>query len=242
MLVRITNHCTMGCSHCLVEASPNNQHMSAHIYLHTIQFIRRLRDPIIMISGGEPTDHPDILKFLRIANDNHLMTMVLSNGLFVENAELRDKILKLAYGVQITNDSRFYPKKIRKYDHSKIYYEDRIRLLTPVGRAKDMCVTLTKPDDINQRVSPMCFNLRSLIRSMSLRGALDALRQSGKMCTPSINIDGSISVGELAMCTKIGNVDDSINSITSKLLCMRCSTCGLINNLNPELRAAIGEP
>ena len=61
------------------------------------------------------------------------------------------------------------------------------------------------------------------------------------MCTPSINIDGSIVAGESTSCFKIGSVLDSDSVLYQNLINMKCSMCQLIQNLSRVHLEAIGE-
>jgi len=235
MLIRVTEKCRMGCSHCMINAGPNGRHMARDIYKQTLEFIRETGFPLMMISGGEPMEHPDILILLQMAVDAGLKTTLLSNGMFLTDQELTKKVLDLDVLVQITNDSRFYPEKVPHIKHEKVIYEDSIRLVSPFGRALENKIPVT-------RQSPLCFNFRSIVRHFHdfLQG-LYQLRLRMKMCTPSINIDGSISAGESNSCHCIGTVYDSNLELTNKVCNMRCDKCGLVNNLDELHKGAIGE-
>ena len=37
MLVRITNRCQMGCSHCFTDSTPEGQHMTHHTFEQALQ-------------------------------------------------------------------------------------------------------------------------------------------------------------------------------------------------------------
>ncbi len=234
MLVRITNSCRMGCSHCMIEATPNGKHMSTDVFAKAIAFIKKHNFPIIMLTGGEPTDHPDFFRLAETVKDSGLYPLILSNGMFLEDIAKRDKILSLGITIQITSDPRFYPKKIEKFNHPLLNYEHEIRAITPLGRAK----TNHLP---SARQSPLCFNLRSLVRSFrNFNQAIVYLRLSEKMCTPSINVDGTIVAGESSLCCPIGTLDSSDDELTKNILSMQCNKCGLEDNLSPLHKRAIG--
>lgn len=223
----------MGCSHCMINATPSGEHMSVEIFTGSINFLKRVDAKLIMISGGEPTDHPLLPNFADMAQKCGLYTIILSNGMFLEDSVLRDKILALGCPIQITNDARYYPKRIAQFDHPLISYEFKLRSITPLGRASDMVSY--------GRTAPMCFNLRSIARqSDSLTTAIATLRSYGKMCTPSINVDGSIVAGESSECHKIGDIFCSDEELLGRLQTMKCNECGMENNLSPIHRNAIG--
>lgn len=235
MLVRITEKCHMGCSHCMINAGPAGQHMSLDTYKQVLDFIKKTMFPFIMVSGGEPMEHPDVLTMLKMAIDVGFKTTLLSNGMFLADQKLTKTILDMEVLVQVTNDSRFYPKKVSHVEHKNIMYEDTIRLVSPFGRALENKIPVT-------RQSPLCFNLRSIVRHYHdfFQGLL-MLRQKVKMCTPSVNIDGSLSAGESNSCHRVGTVNDSNLVLTNKVCSMTCDKCGLVRNLDDLHKTAIGE-
>ena len=186
MLVRITEKCRMECPHCMVDAHSEGSHMSLETFNETLKFIVKNDFKLVFITGGEPTDHPDILQILNIVKCTNLKPLILSNGMFLEDAELTKQIMKLDIGVQITHDVRFYPKAIKKFKHKNFTYESKLRMISPFGRAKGKDFP-----ELSPRQSPLCFNLRSIARrnASTFREAVMMLRVYGKMCTLSINID-----------------------------------------------------
>lgn len=232
MLVRITNKCMMACSHCLVNAIPDGGHMAIETFTQTIDLLQRLRIDLIMLSGGEPTDHPDFLKYVRFAKSCGFTTAILSNGMFLDNEKYREEILALGCLIQITNDPRYYPRRITRIEHPLISYETKLRTLVALGRSKENI----------GRKAPGSFNFRSLVRSIrSVSGAIATLRVHGKMCTPSINADGSVVAGESPECFKIGTVHSTETELLDNVLAMKhCNRCGLESILDPPYRRAIG--
>lgn len=233
MLIRITNCCRMECSHCMIEASPDGKHMSTEIFAKALDFSNRFDMPFIMLSGGEPLEHPQFFKFVDLAKKSCPIVLVLSNGMFLENKELRNRVLALDVLVQVTNDPRYYPKRVAKFDHPNISYEDTLRMITPLGRAAKNKIPASKK-------APMCFNLRSCVHSTKdFHQALGMLRFNQKMCSPSINIDGDIVAGESVQCCKIGTVESSDQELVRNLMTMHCNKCGLEDNLSLTHRSAI---
>ena len=231
MLVKITNMCHMVCSHCMDEAGPDGKHMSMETFGHTLNFIERFDLKIIFMSGGEPTDHPQFKEFVIMARKRDLPVMVSSNGMFMPE---RSDLLDLEARWQIINDPRYYPKRIPRIEHPNVFYAEEIPApITPIGRSKNAQ---------GGRMSPLCFNLRSITRSMGcFQRAILQLRLLGKMCIPGVNIDGSIVAGESRFCHVIGNVQDTDETLTKNIIAMTCSRCGLVNNLDQTLKTAIGE-
>ena len=227
----------MGCSHCMVNASPDGTEMPTTVFGDTLRFIKAQGVPFLMMSGGEPTEHTEVLDYIDYAAREGIQTLLLSNGEFLhaKSTTFRDAVLEAVMGVQVTNDPRFYPRHVERFEHPKVAWETRIRAVSPHGRARDN--GLATP-----RLGPECFNLRSLVRSTgSLLAARAHLITLGKMCTPSVNVDGSISAGESPSCKKIGYVTDSIETIEQNIRLMRCSRCGLIDTMSQAHKRAVGE-
>jgi len=211
--------------------------MTRPIFVATVEFIRRGGIPIILMSGGEPTEHPDLLGFVDYAKKEGLSVLLLSNGEWLHQwaPERRDELLGAVWRVQVTNDPAFYPRHVERYDHPKVYWETQLRQVTPHGRAATNRLR-------TGRRAPECFNLRSLTREMgTFHAARLVMIARGSMCTPSINVDGSVRAGECPECFRIGGVSDDETTLELNLRLMKCSKCGLVRNLVPEEKRAIGE-
>jgi MoaA/NifB/PqqE/SkfB family radical SAM enzyme len=135
MLVKITTQCSMGCTHCMEDALPQGEHMSLEVFEKALSFIAKCYPGvrIVMLSGGEPTEHPDILKIIELVKEWNVV--LLSNGLFY-TGPLKDSILDSGIAIQVYNDSRYYPKKVAPINHPNVIYADKINLMSPFGRAK----------------------------------------------------------------------------------------------------------
>lgn len=72
------------------------------------------------------------------------------------------------------------------------------------------------------------------------KSAVLYLRMNEKMCTPSVNVDGSIVAGESSLCCKIGSVDSTCDELVDGILNIKCNKCGLEDNLTPMHKEAIG--
>lgn len=235
MLIRITDSCRMGCSHCMVDAKPSGSHMSEQTYQDALHLTARLGLPIVLLSGGEPADHPRVIDMIRTAKKSGMHVQLLSNGMFLgEDPARRMAILDLVDSVQVTNDPRYYPKRIEHYEHPKVAFERRLRQLSPFGRAAGSREC--------SRQAPLCFNLRSLTRALgSVELAVWELARRMRFCVPSINTDGSVVCGESPSCSPVGHASDSLEDLTARIVELRCSRCGLVRNLDTMHRNAIGE-
>jgi hypothetical protein len=239
MLIRITNHCTMGCSHCMIDKSgPDGEHMSLETYEKALELSYLLGARALIISGGEPFDHPDVFKFIALAQARSFITMVTTNGLFALNPEMRRMAVQSGAMVQVTNDPRYYGRNLglvrEIFTENGFAFEDHIRQIFPCRRTEESGITPT-------RHSPMCFNMRSATRAYDIISAISVLQMQGKLCSPSINVDGSVRAGEADTCFKLGTVDSTEGDLDEAYRTMRCNRCGLMDNLGPKYLAAIGE-
>lgn len=236
MLVRVTDKCSMGCKHCFIEATPHKGHMTLETFKASLAFSKSLGDYTLLVSGGEPTEHPQLEEFLRVAKAEGFVLFLLTNGSWLPDLRVRNAMLTLCDYIQVTNDLRYYPREVKEVVHPKISFTREIRQVAPFGRAKTGNIVST-------RKTPLCFNLRSFTRAYGgdLHKALQMHRFRNGNCTPSVNIDGSIAAGEAVSCCTFGTVRASVAELGKALAAMRCNKCGLCDNLTAEQRAAIGE-
>lgn len=233
MLLRITDYCTMGCNHCMINANVDGYHMGIDTYRNSLKFIRRY-EPSILISGGEPTEHPRFIEYVILALEMNFPKdgiIILSNGMFLNDDNYTRKILDMGIKIQITNDPRYYPKRVEKINHPLITYEDKLRQISPFGRALENNIPITQQ-------YPGCFNLRSVAGSSStFEETIRTLRLvANRFCTPSINIDGFISAGETPFCRHIGTIYSSGHDLMINLKRLLCDQCGLDQNLTGEFK------
>lgn len=251
MLIRITNRCRMGCRHCAVDASgPEGEHMSMGTFRSALDLTCRLGLHCVILSGGEPFEHPRLFDFLGIIKamnrlcDAQFLPIITSNGMFLEDDKLFERFAaeKLDLPVQITNDSRYYSRPLRappeRLRHPKVFLEEHIRLIAPCRRVREAGIPVTK-------TAPDCYNLRVTTRKFGLVDALVGLEQgrftrTPRRCTPSINVDGTIVAGEFDTCQRLGTVDSSPRDIEQALVQGHCNKCGLVYNLGIDLRRQIG--
>ena len=232
MLVKITNCCRMGCSHCMDDAKPDGKHMSKETFSKALDLCKL--DGVAMITGGEPTEHPDLLEFIRMAKARGLLPVLMSNGMFVELPVLTTKLLEEDILIQVTNDAQYYPKQVKKIEHERVTYIDKLSCLTPLGRAKGM--------EPSGRIGPPCFNLRNLLTATrDFEESIKALRSFNKFCTPSVDAEGNVRAGESTECFVLGTVWDSFDRLTQGALEHSCQRCGLTNGgLEAEVRRSRG--
>ncbi len=254
MLIKVTSHCQMQCSHCLEDASPAGSHMSLALFQKALDFTERAEceaikagiPTMVILSGGECTDNPEILEMVKQVVDRKWIVMILTHGLWLNNKTLRDALLRDDWPIliQVTNDPRYYPRKPPHFEHPRVFYINEITLLSTIGRA-------AKPNfdskGLNPRISPSSFNFRSLTRSFnSVPEAIKMLRihaAAGKpgSCSPAVSHDGTVTAGESRFCFPIGTVNSSNEELTQAVLSMgSCNRCGRETPLEPKYKRALG--
>jgi hypothetical protein len=253
MLIKVTNRCGFGCSHCMESSTPKGLHMTKETLLKALEFTKRVEveawrlgcPPRILLSGGECTEHPDIADFIETVMSQGFETILITNGAWLADVELRKSLLRKEWSrlfIQVTNDRRFYPRDIERYSDPRIVYIESLTNMVPLGRFAGK-----SSSEVPTKKAPTSFNLRSLTRTYGdVRLALAVLRSraasgmSGN-CIPTISDDGAVMAGETRNCFAVGTVDSTPEEITKGLINMQCNRCGLVNNLTQEQKRAIGE-
>ena len=231
MILTITSRCTMVCFHCMHSCTPEGIDMSEDTFEQFLKFVHNVNVPIL-VSGGEPTLHRSWFNMTKTLLDKGYYTLLLSNGLFLDDDQQVDYVKQLQqyklFGVQLTNDSRYYPLKInfKKAKRLKISVETKIRGVSSEGRAKTNNLSCT-------REHSACLNPKLVLLQKPMSTFFDIvflMMSKGKFCFPLIAPTGDIKPGESFNCQKIGTIYDSEEKLVEGLLKTKCNTCVLKNN------------
>lgn len=255
MLIKTTNACGRGCNHCLEDSTPAGAHMTAATFEAALDFSARTEAaawklgvlPRILLSGGECTEHPDIVAYIERVYARGMLPTLISNGVWLGDPERRAAILRPEWKtlfVQVTYDARYYPAPPPpRVDDPRLAYVDSLTKLTPLGRLARKKGERALPT----LGAPGSFNLRSAARSLgSFAAAVCMLRlrtAAGKSghCIPSVSDDGTVTAGESRNCWTLGTVWSTEAELTRAILAMgSCNHCGLEDGLNREQKHAIG--
>ena len=247
MVLKITDICDMGCSHCLSDCTMSSLTpcMSKEILLDSIDFINEMEPITLIVSGGEPTMHPNFIEYINIIREKLIHTfaiVIASNGEWVlKNKDLaRSVIYKLdnsgaVVTWQITTDKRYYPRQIDRKDPiwnepGMFLCEDPIIKVYPIGRA----VKNNLGDDFK---CSQCYNFRSISNQQNyntFKDIIKALEGVNKFCSPCINTDGSISLGESSLCKRVGTIYTRKEDLFKNTQTFTCKTCQWINDKMPK--------
>lgn len=244
MLVKITDKCSMGCSHCMSDCTPNGEEMSLKVFEDVIKFQNTYGGLVMTISGGEPTEHTNFKSFLRYAithTNKETKILVTTNGLWLtENLDFM-KELYIGYPTekcefQIVVDDRYYPIHVNEsspvFDLPNVMLCHDVYQLYPQGRALQNKLPF-------KAKSSKCFNIRALVKQLdfSLVDIFYQLNMKGKFCTPHIDINGAILLGESSLCPVCSSIYSSEKTILNDIKIFQCHQCDFINNnLAPEYK------
>lgn len=251
MLLCITEKCSMGCSHCMDDAKPDGQHMTLKTLEKAMDFI--IRNKIyhsIIVTGGEPTEHPVfpmfmgyIIASLEKHNLKSIITVTTNGFWILDNEENRECAKRIAAGsknvqvnFQVSADPRFYPKRL---DVTKLIWREKgfvlcdncIERIYPQGRAKTNNLTW-------EAKGSKCFNIRAFTKQLpspTLESVIWALAMKAKFCAPMIKINGDIVLGESFLCPSCASIYDSGEDIIQKIKDFKCNGCDIINS-NLDMR------
>ena len=248
MMIKITEKCSMGCSHCMNNATSNGKHMNFEIFQNVIKFQKKYGGPFCIITGGEPTEHPQFEYFLRYALEKleNCFITVTTNGVWMQDHFDYIKWMNSVYGVrlmfQVCNDKRYYPTVIDwnnpVFEFNNVITCDKVEHIYPQGRA------LSNGLEWESKCSK-CFNIRAITKQCLIKDLGTIIGMLGvrqKFCTPHIAIDGSIKLGESDLCPPCSHIDKKHSEIIKDILNFKCNGCNHINcNLEEKYKKLIGE-
>ena len=187
MLIKVTQACSMACTHCMENSLPKDPSMDYPTFVKALKFSARVEGfswkrngfGTILLSGGECTEHPEFVKFLESAMrfQEHVakqgvvvMIMLITHGKWLTDPVLRKAILRPEWpfprlGVQVTNDPRFYPELVELGEADpRVQPVDKIGHLMRLGRGKKLKSTRDGSELPPESRAPSSFNFRSAVR------------------------------------------------------------------------------
>lgn len=264
MLLKLTNKCYEGCSHCMECSGPDGEHMSLETLKDAVEFLRYTGVRGVAISGGEFTTDPQFYdKIMFVVNrlGRDAVISLQSNGSFIEDKEKVDQLKDIlkhrnVVGLQISSNKKFYPNYEWTMSHakdfeamsSKVVFVTDWQNLHRLGRAQNL-------KDVEFKRSPACSPIVSrgnqmdkvLRKGANLTDFIHFLEISGYVCKPMINENGSVHIGECQFCTKLGDINgyshmmykmkDEVNEgILDKIRnSVMCDRCGEVINLKGKV-------
>lgn len=236
----------MGCKHCISDCDESGEHMSVQTFSDALEFVTYHRIPVLVISGGEMFEHPQIEEILDTlwsvlrSSDYFVAVTLTTNGQELAN---NDKLLHIVSKMskqlpnlftQVTYDPRFYPKRLSYVQQNKLrsaisniiiedvpqYGSSKKQCLYPQGRA------LNYPESWYYTKGPKCGNVRLIAKQVNTFDDLILqLTMHQKSCIPVIAPDGSIKCGESRLCPKVSSIYDRDEDIMQNIIGMNCKAC-----------------
>lgn len=249
----------MQCPHCMQSSSPDGKHMSEKTFKNTLRFGAFLHASAYLISGGEPTEHPDFSKFCQITDDflkksNGVFSVISNGAWFPDRAEEITKLARLRHysGMQVYTNKKWY----KDYDQTitnaeaiqaipKVVVDlTEIRNMQDLGRART-CEAAQKEIAVNP-YHMSCLNGHLVFRQVDANKRIQGLDVSsgGMMCKPLVDINGDVHLSECWHCPSFGNVNTDYHMTIFKNLqkAKPCYGCALgkkfLNSADPKLFAA----
>ncbi len=93
--IEITNKCNFNCLMCPTGTGAHSRPkgmMSDRLYHKIIDELKEYKTPLRFIRWGEPTLHPKLIDYLRIAHDNGIITHINTNGSLLNKKMISDLI------------------------------------------------------------------------------------------------------------------------------------------------------
>lgn len=225
MLIQITNRCHEGCPHCLQDSSPNGGMMDFATFKKTLQFGEFLGCPVYIISGGEPTEHPQFLEFCQYLDKFiskskvRAVFSITSNGAwFPEKVEMVKKLARLKNyaSMQVYTNRKWYKnadfiiahkEEINAIPKCEVDTTD-IRGMQDLGRAKQCREAQAEVAASPYHMS--CLNSHLLFRQISPTRRLNGVYSLNTMCKPMVDYNGNVHLSESWLCPSFGNVNTDL--------------------------------
>ena len=243
MLIQITNRCHMGCKHCLQDAKPRGRHMTDETFDQVMDFCMEARPMVVNVTGGEPTEHPSWVGYVKTLYTlpSVKMVTILTNGAWIDDDKQRlamAKLIRMGKGriaVQVYSHPKYYPDHEWTVEHAARFrsigaipdFESPI-FMQDLGRARKNCQEEVRESDH----VPSCINSHMLaIQTRSFPDFFMACLQAAKFCRPLIDPDGNIHMSESWLCPAVAHVSDGATEAFRKMRASRpCGGCQLYKN------------
>lgn len=227
MLVQITNHCNNNCRHCLQGSSDyNDTDMSEELFDNVLLLHKKLGCKTMVISGGEPTLHPEWRTFVHKACAEIPAVVLATNGNWLLKSPKDEPLFfPVLRGmltmhqnllIQVSNVQKFYPKHneirsafdefkhqceitISKKTADRLQFADEIEAIVSLGRAAcdDECLKMAAS---NKRKMTSCSAAALVSAQTDLPTTIKVLEGQLKLCHPLIDYAGRMHWSESCGC------------------------------------------
>lgn len=242
MLLQITNRCRMACPHCLDDANPYAPLMTEDTCRKAVDFAKSSGDTLLIVSGGEPTEHPKFFDLCRVVSQAGLHFTVCSNGMWMGDPRKEwamEKVCNL-YGFcggQIYSNPKWYrlhKQTVEKWNSKGAKWEAKhlvfdttdIRGMQDIGRAKT-CPEAIKEAEASPFHNSCLTSCVTLAQSPTAQDFFRLMFMQQRFCTPLIDYKGDVHMSESCQCPSCGNVNtDHFDVLWCKMRAFRpCGGC-----------------
>lgn len=255
MLLQITNMCHQECGHCMHCSSPDGLHMTERTFRRSLEFGHFLKNYIYVITGGEPTEHPQFLDFCKYLNKfltkNGGIFTVCSNGTwYPDKKDIIDEVSKMKTfgGMQVYTNKKWYKTYDFIMEHkAEIESIPRVNVSTEPIYMHDLGRARNNPDAQEEvRKNPYtmsCLNGHLMMKQLSPVSRMQGIIQPGLMCKPFIDYRGNVHLSESCLCQSFGNVAEDFHmeifkNMQSGKPCMGCLNAKqFLESENPKYMA-----
>lgn len=259
MLIQITNTCHMGCPHCMDRATPDPQHMPWPLVERSVAWAQSLGVRTMLISGGEPTCHPEWKRIFDYCAERFVFVIVPTNGAWLETpieediVDLLRKHTNLRFQIssfpglyrehtRITSAAPCFFRRLKEVGlkHRVTLETDRALIdskMLALGRACDDPALVHLAETAARTTS--CFSSAIVAAQRPLREALAIMESRGKFCHPLVDWRGSLHWAESWLCPAFAHVTEDDATIAEKAHTWRpCGLCAgyrkLLANNEPK--------
>lgn len=246
MMLQICNRCEMMCPHCLDDATPDGGLMDRRTFDKALEFAIAVKAGHLVVSGGEPTAHPDFLSFCRSVSDSGLTFSVCTNGMWLgdEKGEWRmERVAKLKrfLGAQVYTNPRWYrlhETTVERYRRQESRWQSlgvkldttEVLNMQDLGRARTCKEAIAEME--RHRYHNSCLTAHTLAaQTPGFPDFFKIMVSIGHFCTPLIDWAGGFHMSESWLCQSFGNViTNTPDEIWGRISRSRpCGGCRLYN-------------
>jgi hypothetical protein len=216
MVIMLTYRCSLDCDHCLIyKTGPRGEHMSHWILECSMKLFEKTRSNQLGIAGGEPLEHPDFWNILADIRKKALrkgfsVKVATSGEPIDKDPSLIDRIASSAPVMfQITRTPPFYPpleQSSALRELSNVYFYR----LSHFYKSKKSQERGFKNHTAMIRERPYCEPAYRLAKHVSLSMDFGSFIRQWEgyqdVCTIHVHPDGSIRLGPIDNCRKVGHV------------------------------------
>jgi MoaA/NifB/PqqE/SkfB family radical SAM enzyme len=209
---------------------------------NAVSFAKDSGERLLIVSGGEPTDHPRFFDMCRIVSQSGLSFSICSNGMFMGDPKKEwqmEKVANLAgfCGGQIYSNPKWYRlhnQTIAKWNAQAPKWEmlhlhldtTDIRGMQDLGRAKN-CPEAIAEAEASPYHNSCLASCTTLVQSEDSHEFFNLMFMQHRFCTPLIDVAGNVHMSESWLCPSCGNVNtDTRDMLWLKMRSFRpCGGC-----------------